>query len=77
MITDEELAAIQAPALVVWTSDDPSGPAAVGLKMAERLPNGRFELVKGAGHWPQWEQHRYFNELVLAFLDEDARVAAG
>jgi len=77
MITDEELDAIETPALVVWTSDDPSGPAAVGLRMAERLSNGRFELIQGAGHWPQWEQHRHFNELVLAFLKGDARVSAG
>ncbi|MGY1813605.1 alpha/beta fold hydrolase [Blastococcus sp. SYSU D00820] len=72
MIRDEELAAITAPALVVWTSDDPSGPAAVGLRMAELLPNGRFALVDGAGHWPQWERHRHFNDLVLGFLAEGA-----
>lgn len=70
MITDDELAAITVPALVVWTSDDPSGPAAVGLRMADKLPNGRFELVEGAGHWPQWERHRRFNELVLDFLGQ-------
>ncbi|MEE4590008.1 alpha/beta fold hydrolase [Streptomyces antimycoticus] len=70
MITDDELAAITEAALVVWTSDDPSGPAAVGLRMAEKLPNGRFELVEGAGHWPQWERHRRFNELVLNFLGQ-------
>lgn len=72
MVTDADLDAIANPALVVWTSDDPSGPAATGLTIAERLVHGRFELVKDAGHWPQWEQHATFNQLVLDFLAEDA-----
>ncbi|WP_228830558.1 alpha/beta fold hydrolase [Nocardia beijingensis] len=69
-ITDEELAAVPGPTLVVWTSDDPSGPAKAGLDMAAEIPGGRFELISGAGHWPQWEQAEQFNKLVLAFLAE-------
>ncbi|MEV5835511.1 alpha/beta fold hydrolase [Nocardia sp. NPDC052112] len=69
-ITDEELSAVPGPALVVWTSDDPSGPAKAGLDMADKIPAGRFELISGAGHWPQWEQAEQFNKLVLAFLAE-------
>lgn len=68
LITDDELAAIRAETLVVWTSDDPSGPAAAGLAMAERIPAARFALIEGAGHWPQWEQSAAFNELVGDFL---------
>jgi 2-hydroxy-6-oxonona-2,4-dienedioate hydrolase len=68
LITDDDLAAVPNEALVVWTSDDPSGPAAAGLHMAERIPLGRFELINDAGHWPQWEQHEQFNQLVLTFL---------
>jgi 2-hydroxy-6-oxonona-2,4-dienedioate hydrolase len=68
LVTDEELAAVPHGALVIWTSDDPSGPAAAGMDMAEKITGGRFELVTGAGHWPQWEQRDRFNELVLDFL---------
>ena len=70
LVTDAELAAVPGPALVVWTSDDPSGPAGAGLEMADKIIGGRFELITGAGHWPQWEQRDLFNELVLAFLGE-------
>lgn len=70
LITDDELAAVPNGALVVWTSDDPSGPAGAGIDMAEKIPGGRFQLIEGAGHWPQWEQWRVFNETVLAFLLE-------
>jgi 2-hydroxy-6-oxonona-2,4-dienedioate hydrolase len=68
LVTDDELAAITAPTLVIWTSDDPSGPAKAGLDMAERIPAGEFQLIEDAGHWPQWEQQRQFDRIVLEFL---------
>jgi 2-hydroxy-6-oxonona-2,4-dienedioate hydrolase len=71
LITDSELAAVPHGALVVWTSNDPSGPAAAGMDMAAKIPGGRFEHVTGAGHWPQWEQRDTFNTLVLDFLAEE------
>jgi 2-hydroxy-6-oxonona-2,4-dienedioate hydrolase len=70
MVTDHDLAAVPGPALVVWTSNDPSGPAGVGLEMAEKIAGGRFELITGAGHWPQWEQREKFNHTVVKFLTE-------
>ncbi len=68
LIADDELAAIVAPTLVIWTSDDPSGPAKAGLDMAERIPDGRFQLIERAGHWPQWEQQEQFDRIALDFL---------
>lgn len=68
LITDAELASITASTLVIWTSDDPSGPAKAGLDMAERIPAGEFQLIEGAGHWPQWEQREEFDRRVLEFL---------
>jgi len=68
LVTDEELTSIAAPAVVVWTSDDPSGPAGEGMKMAETMPNGEFQLVTGAGHWPQWEQAETYNKIMVEFL---------
>lgn len=68
LVTDDELAAIKAPTLVIWTSDDPSGPAKAGLDMAERIPAGEFKLIGNAGHWPQWEQQEQFDEIALEFL---------
>jgi 2-hydroxy-6-oxonona-2,4-dienedioate hydrolase len=72
LVTDEELSAVAAPALVIWTSDDPSGPAKAGLDMAERIPAGEFRLIKDAGHWPQWEQQEEFDAIVLEFLGRGA-----
>ncbi len=71
LITDDELAAITAPTLVIWTSNDPSGPAGAGIDMAERMGQGRFQFIDKAGHWPQWEQREVFDEVVLDFLGEN------
>lgn len=68
MLTAAELNAITAPTLVVWTSNDPSGPAKAGLDMADAVQEGHFELIEEAGHWPQWEQRERFDELALSFL---------
>jgi 2-hydroxy-6-oxonona-2,4-dienedioate hydrolase len=72
LVTDEELAAVKAPTLVIWTSDDPSGPAKAGLDMAERIAGGEFRLIEKAGHWPQWEQQEVFDEIVVEFLGREA-----
>lgn len=68
MVTDEDLASVVEPALVIWTSDDPSGPAGAGMDMAKALPRGEFQLISGAGHWPQWEQQAVYDKLTLEFL---------
>ncbi len=75
LVTDAELAAVPHEALVIWTSNDPSGPAGTGIAMAEKMRQARFEFVPGAGHWPQWEQHDTFNRLVLDFLAQPAAAA--
>jgi 2-hydroxy-6-oxonona-2,4-dienedioate hydrolase len=71
MVTDAELAAVPGPTLVIWTSEDPSGPAGAGVNMAERIPNGRLELINGAGHRPRWEQRETCNRGVVDVLTED------
>lgn len=68
MLSDEDLAAIQAPALVIWTTKDPSGPVDEGRRIAGLIPNGRLEVIENAGHWPQYEQTQRFNQVQLDFL---------
>lgn len=73
LITDAELSGIGNPTMLIWTSDDPSGPVSAGREMAECMSDARFELIEGAGHWPQWEQPRIFNQLVSTFLRGDIK----
>ncbi|HEU4360653.1 MAG TPA: alpha/beta hydrolase [Mycobacterium sp.] len=63
-----EYAAITAPTLVVWTSDDPTADLAEGKRIASMIPDARFEVLPGCGHWPQYEDAETFNCLHLEFL---------
>ncbi|GAA1996819.1 alpha/beta hydrolase [Microbacterium pumilum] len=80
MITDDDLREIKVPALVVWTTKDPSGPVDEGRRIASLIPNGRLAVIENAGHWPQYEQTEVFNRIQLDFLldrgDADKAVGA-
>lgn len=68
MISDDDLRAIQAEALVVWTTKDPSGPVDEGRRIAGLIPNGRLAVMEECGHWPQYEDAETFNRIQLDFL---------
>jgi 2-hydroxy-6-oxonona-2,4-dienedioate hydrolase len=68
MLSDDDLRAIAAPALVIWTTKDPSGPVDEGRRISELIPNGRLAVIENAGHWPQYEQTEVFNTIHLDFL---------
>lgn len=68
LLKDEDWAAIAAETLVLWTSHDPTAAATVGRRLAELIPNARFALMDGCGHWPQFEDAETFNRLHLDFL---------
>ncbi|MBB2743042.1 UNVERIFIED_ORG: 2-hydroxy-6-oxonona-2,4-dienedioate hydrolase [Microbispora rosea subsp. rosea] len=71
-VTDADYENQPLPALLVWTDHEPSGDPGVGRDLAEKMPHGRFVLVEGAAHWPQWEEPEQFNAAVLRFLREQA-----
>ncbi|MEH0447639.1 alpha/beta hydrolase [Streptomyces sp. B21-102] len=68
MLSDDDLRAIQADALVVWTTKDPSGPVDEGRRIAGLIPHGRLAVMENCGHWPQYEDADTFNRIHLDFL---------
>lgn len=72
MLADEDLQAIQAPALVLWTTKDPSGPVDEARRIASLIPNAELAVIDEAGHWPQYEKTEEFNRIHLEFLLRDA-----
>ncbi|MBD1593734.1 alpha/beta hydrolase [Arthrobacter sp. S1_S22] len=68
MLTDEALARIKAPALVLWTTKDPSGPVDEGRRIAGLIPNGELAIMENCGHWPQYEDPATFNKIFLDFM---------
>ncbi|MBM4227892.1 MAG: alpha/beta fold hydrolase [Gammaproteobacteria bacterium] len=67
-LTEAEWRAIAAPTLVLWTDKDPTAAAEVGERLAGLIPEAQFALMKGCGHWPQFEDPETFNALHLRFL---------
>ena len=68
MFSDEETGRITAPALVLWTSHDPTATPEEGGRIAALLPDARFAVMNECGHWPQFEDADKFNALHLDFL---------
>jgi 2-hydroxy-6-oxonona-2,4-dienedioate hydrolase len=68
MLTDDDLAAIAAPALVLWTTKDPSGPVDEARRIASLIPNAQLAVMDNCGHWPQYEDTPTFNKIHLDFL---------
>ena len=74
VLTDESLARIAAPTLVIWTDHDPTAPVATGERFVAAIPGAEpLVVMDDCAHWPQWEKADAFNQLHLAFL---ARYAA-
>ena len=67
-LTDDDLRAIQAPALVLWTTKDPSGPVDEARRIASLIPNAELAVMDNCGHWPQYEDTETFNKIHLDFL---------
>ena len=64
----EHYGRIQAPTLVLWTSDDPTADVSEGRRIATMIPGALFTVMDGCGHWPQFEDAATFNRIHLNFL---------
>jgi pimeloyl-ACP methyl ester carboxylesterase len=66
---------VRVPALVVVGEHDRVTPPATAVELAGDLPDGRLEMIPGAGHLPMMERHEEFNRAVAAFADQVLRGA--
>ncbi|MBM0104916.1 alpha/beta fold hydrolase [Steroidobacter sp. S1-65] len=71
LLTEEQLARIQIPTKIIWSDRNPTTPWSVAKRVAEIMPNASFELVEGAGHWPQYEQAAAVNRILIDFLQRN------
>lgn len=70
MLTDDDLRKISIPALVLWTTKDPSGPVDEGRRISELIPGAELAVMENCGHWPQYEDTPTFNKILLDFMLE-------
>jgi len=68
MITEAQYRSISSPALVVWTSHDPTATPAEGQQISSMIPGAQFVVLNKCGHWPQYEDAPTFNRLHIDFL---------
>ncbi|MGI9502492.1 MAG: alpha/beta fold hydrolase [Geminicoccaceae bacterium] len=62
------LADIQTPTLLIAGEKDPVAPPKVMQRMADAMPNARFETIEGSGHLVHLERPDAFNCLLADFL---------
>jgi pimeloyl-ACP methyl ester carboxylesterase len=58
---------VNVPTLFLWGAQDRMLSEAYGRAYAALIPGARFQVIDGAGHFPDHEQPRAFAEKVLAF----------
>jgi pimeloyl-ACP methyl ester carboxylesterase len=73
----EALPGFDRPALVIWGEDDKLFPREHGVRLAELLPQGRFELMPDSRGFVPMEQPERLAERILEFLDESTGPGSG
>ena len=72
IVAPEEYGRIEAPTLILWTSEDPTADVTEGRRIASMIPGAEFVVIDGCGHWPQYEDPESFNRIHLDFLRASA-----
>lgn len=68
--TQERLAGLKCPTLVLVGEHDSSTPPAAALSIAGRIPNARVEVINGAAHLVTLEVPDAVNRLIEDFISE-------
>jgi pimeloyl-ACP methyl ester carboxylesterase len=61
---------VRAPALVLVGEHDRVTPPSSAVALAGELPDGRLEIVEGAGHIPMMEAHEDVNRRLARFAEQ-------
>jgi pimeloyl-ACP methyl ester carboxylesterase len=64
------LGVVPTPVAAIWGESDQIAPEPYGRAYAASFPNGRFELIREAGHLPHLEQPAQVLEAIYRFADE-------
>jgi haloalkane dehalogenase len=69
-LEDYDLAAVGAPALILWGEDDPFAPVAGAHRFAKELPDAELVVVGGAKHFVFDDEPEACSAAVRAFLEQ-------
>jgi pimeloyl-ACP methyl ester carboxylesterase len=62
------LKTVQAPALLIWGSEDRVVPIDSAHQYRDALPNARLEVIEGAGHYVEYEEPETVARLIAAHI---------
>jgi 2-hydroxy-6-oxonona-2,4-dienedioate hydrolase len=68
ILRPDDLARIQAPALVIWGTENPFGGVQEATEMHENISGSEIIIYNECGHWPQHEHAEEYNAAAIAFL---------
>jgi haloalkane dehalogenase len=68
-LADYDLAAVDAPALILWGENDPFAPVAGAHRFVAELPDAELHVVPGTGHFVYDDAPAACSEAVLSFLE--------
>jgi haloalkane dehalogenase len=68
-LEDYDLAAVGAPALILWGEDDPFAPVAGAHRFAKELPDTSLVVIEGAKHFVFDDEPEQCSAAVRAFLE--------
>jgi 3-oxoadipate enol-lactonase len=64
-----QLASLRVPTLVVCGAEDPGTPASENRRLAGLVPDGRYQEIADARHFPNVERPEVFNQIMMGWLD--------
>ena len=68
LFTDDELAKITAPTLLLWTEKNPIAGVDEAKRIQNLIKGSELYVIKSAAHWPQWERPEEHDEVVMKFI---------
>ena len=68
LATEEDVAKINLPVLVVWNDGSEGNGPDTGQRLASIIPGAQFKLLPETGFWAHWEKPEEFNEAVRQFI---------
>lgn len=70
LLSDDLLARVTMPVLLLWGDEDPNGGEAVARAFAGRLPDATLEVIPQAGHAPWIDEPDLCADRIRAFLSQ-------
>jgi pimeloyl-ACP methyl ester carboxylesterase len=71
------VAGFEGPLWIVVGESDPFLPVDEARAIVASAPNGRLEVIEGAGHFTNVERRNRFNEVLREFLQTTEGIASG